>query len=331
MRYLIVSEYGNFLGLEGERLVVRADGEVLKEAVLSRLRTVFVTKKGVSLSSDLILACAARGIRIFFLDWRNVSAAALAGANQHATALFREKQFLCIRSQYAGVISAEIISSKIRNQRSVLNYFRKGLPQGSPEVLTLRDGSESLNGILKAIGQMDWLTLQHWKDELLGLEGAAANIYWSALASTGLLPKTFLSREGRGSLEITNAMLNYGYAILMSQIWTALDTAGFELYAGLFHAFRPGKPSLVLDVMEEYRAWVVDRNVIKLRFSAKGKTKLDAKLKKEISDGIFQTLEKRFPYHGKLVRLDNIVQRQVYRLAGAVADGSRYRGYSFKW
>lgn len=331
MRYLIVSEYGNFLGLEGGRLVVRADGEVLKEAVLSRLRTVFVTKKGVSLSSDLILACAARGIRIFFLDWRNVSVAALAGANQHAIAQFREKQFLCVRSQYAGVIASEIIASKIRNQRSVLNYFWKGLAPDSPGALALRNGSDLLSGILKTIGGLEWLSLKPWKDELFGLEGSGANIYWSALAGSGFLPKTFLFREGRGSLEITNAMLNYGYAILMSQIWTALDTAGFELYAGLFHTYRPGKPSLVLDAMEEYRAWVVDRNVIKLRFTAEGKTKLDAKLKKEISDGIFQTLEKRFLYHGKQVRLDNIIQRQVYRLAGAVADGKRYRGYSFKW
>lgn len=331
MRYLIVSEFGNFLGLEGGRLVVRDKGEILKEAVLSRLRTVFVTKKGVSLSSDLILACAARGIRVFFLDWRNVSVAALAGSNQHAVAQFREKQFICIRSQGAAVIASEIIASKIKNQRSVLNYFWKGLPADSLESKALRNGSDSLNDILKTIASLDWLHLMLWKDNLLGLEGAAANVYWSTLAASGLLPKTFLSREGRGSLEITNAMLNYGYAILMSQIWTALDTAGFELYAGLFHSFRPGKPSLVLDVMEEYRAWVVDRNIIKLRFLAKGKTKLDASLKKEISDRIFQTLEKRFTYHSKQVRLDNIIQRQVYRLAGAVADGKRYRGYSFKW
>ena len=331
MRYLIVSEYGNFLGLEGCRLVVRMDGEVLKEAVLSRLRTVFVTKKGISLSSDLILACAARGIRIFFIDWRNISVAALSGSNQHAVARFREKQFICIRDQRSAVIASEIIYSKIRNQRSVLNYFRKGLSEDSEESFALHSGSDSLREILRGIAHFEWLTVERWRETLLGLEGSAANIYWSSLVKAHLLPDTFLNREGRGSLEITNSMLNYGYAILMSQVWAALDNAGFELYAGFLHSFRPGKPSLVLDVMEEYRAWIVDRNIIKLRHVAQDKSRLDSSLKKSITDGIFKTLEKSFPYHGKQVRLDNIIQRQVYRLAGSVADDRSYRGYSFKW
>ena len=88
----------------------------------------------------------------------------------------------------------------------------------------------------------------------MGYEGAAATLYWQALRTAGLVPETFLTREGRGSVEIVNAALNYGYAILQSYIWSALDNAGFELYAGFLHRRRPGKPSLVLDVMEEYRA-----------------------------------------------------------------------------
>ena len=90
-------------------------------------------------------------------------------------------------------------------------------------------------------------------------------VYWRTLRTSGLLPSSFQKREGRGSLEVTNAALNYGYSILEKFCWSALENAGLELYAGLLHVDRPGKPSLVLDFMEEYRAWVVDRNIIKLR------------------------------------------------------------------
>lgn len=65
MRYLTVQNFGTSLGVEGARLVVREhDGTVIEES-LSRLRGIRIAKKGVSISSNLILECAARGIRIF--------------------------------------------------------------------------------------------------------------------------------------------------------------------------------------------------------------------------------------------------------------------------
>lgn len=67
MRYLTVQNFGTSLGVEGARLVVREhDGTVIEES-LSRLRGIRIAKKGVSISSNLILECAARGIRIFSL------------------------------------------------------------------------------------------------------------------------------------------------------------------------------------------------------------------------------------------------------------------------
>ena len=94
---------------------------------------------------------------------------------------------------------------------------------------------------------------------------------------------------------------------------------------------RPGRASLVLDVMEEYRAWVVDRNIIKLRHMLDGSTSLDKKIKQSISDAIDSTMESRVLWKGKNLRLDNIIQRQAYRLAGAVCDDKSYRGMRFKW
>ena len=60
-----------------------------------------------------------------------------------------------------------------------------------------------------------------------------------------------------------NALLNYGYGILYSQVWSALTLAGLEPFAGFLHVDRPGKPSLVLDFIEEFRQPIVDQGRVR--------------------------------------------------------------------
>ena len=72
MRHLTVSGFGDFLGVHGNRLIVRNGDNVILETALSRLRTIRIDKS-VSLSSNLILACAARGIRIYFSELLGVA------------------------------------------------------------------------------------------------------------------------------------------------------------------------------------------------------------------------------------------------------------------
>ncbi len=145
------------------------------------------------------------------------------------------------------------------------------------------------------------------------------------------MPSSFKTREGRGSQEIANAMLNFGYAILSSYIFNAIVNAGLEPYLGFYHVQRPGKPSLVLDLMEEYRAQVVDRAVIKLRQNASDKKFLEPSLKKELINEVQKVLAKRHLYRKKKVRLENIIQRQVYRLSGYFQERQKYKPYLFKW
>ena len=316
MRYLTVSSFGTALGLSGERLVVHeADGRTW-ETALSRLRTIRIEKKGISISTNLMLACAARGIRMFIVDWRGVGVVALSGLHQHAVVNIREAQFQAIHSSQGRIIAAEMIVAKIRNQRTVLLYFWKYLNKSAPEKAEkLREAADTIANIVTKT-----------KAEIENLQT------WQALRTAGLVPETFLTREGRGSVEIVNAALNYGYAILQSYIWSALDNAGFELYAGFLHRRRPGKPSLVLDVMEEYRAWVVDRNIIKLRSMLKNsKRGLTQEIKSAIVNAIDETMANAVSWQGKSVRLENALQRQAYRLAGTVVDGKHYKSIRFRW
>ncbi len=218
------------------------------------------------------------------------------------------------------LLARKIVTAKIKNQRAVLNHLGK-----YHRYATLESAAESLHeNVVKAGHAKDI-------DVLLGFEGASANGYFQALREAALFSSSFQRREGRGSQEINNAMLNLGYAVLSSYILNSIVNAGLEPYLGVMHGKRPGKMALVLDMMEEYRAWVVDRAVIKLRAQSEGETFLSQKLKKNLISEIQKTCAKKYLYRGKKHKLEHIIQRQIYRLCGHFYGEKTYKPYLFKW
>ncbi|MCY4321399.1 MAG: CRISPR-associated endonuclease Cas1, partial [Bdellovibrionaceae bacterium] len=269
MKQLVVCDFGSFIGLDQHKISIKKKDEIVSYP-LNRLRTLSIAKNGISISSDLIESLSARGIKTFFLDFRGIAHSAILGQSQHGVVSVRMAQMaFCQNNTLA--LAKKIISAKIKNQRAVLSYLDKYhksyfLKSAIQELLK---NSEKAN---------------HSKNitTLLGFEGASANNYFQALRKSKLLSSSFKKREGRGSQEINNSMLNLGYSVLSSYVLNAVINAGLEPYLGLLHSKRPGKMALVLDLMEEYRAWVVDRNVVKLRSQSEGKSSLDKKKKKTL-------------------------------------------------
>ena len=328
MRHLTITEYGQFVGVTSERVVVRGNDKILLETPLSRLRSISIAKDGVSFSSNLVLACAQRGIRLFITDWRGIAVAAIAGQHRHGIASLRKKQFEFIDSDNAKTTAAGMIYGKLRNQRAVLLYFGKYHKQHAEKI---NQAADFIDQQAKRLQSTHWPSRKQWREEIMGIEGAAAATYWQLIADLSWLGNSFEKRVGRGAPDLSNQMLNYGYSLLVSYVWSALDNAGFELYAGILHAERAGKPSLVLDMMEEYRAWVVDRQVIKLRSKINANTEFTFKLKKQLSQAIQETMASKHLYQKKRLRLETILQRQAYRLASCMVDDKRYQPMRFKW
>lgn len=318
MKHLVIADYGTFLGLDSHRLAVRQKDNV-QHYPLNRLCTISIAKRGVSFSSDLVESLSARGIKLFFLDFRGVPHSAIVGQSQHGVVAVRMAQMaFCTNDTLP--LAKKIVTAKVKNQRAVLNHLGKYHQHPS-----LRLASDEL---LRNVDQS-----QYAKDieTLLGLEGASAHAYFRSLRQAHLFSSSFQKREGRGSREINNAMLNLGYAVLGSYVLNAVINAGLEPYLGIMHTTRPGKMALVLDIMEEYRAWVVDRAVIKLRSRSEGQTALHADLKKALIGEIQQTCAKKYRYRGKKHKLEHIIQRQLYRLCGHFYGEKLYKPYLFKW
>jgi CRISPR-associated protein Cas1 len=330
-KHLCIDEYGSFIGKTSERLTVSQGGELKIEIPLSRLRSVNILKGGISLSSDIIEACSLRGIKIFFLDFRNVAHTAITSTASHAVANVRRAQFLTIESDYGKEIARVLILGKLKNQRATLQYFYKYLKNTDKQSDKLETAIAKIKDITESLKTTELANNENWLQIVMGKEGGAASIYFDAIGAELLGETDFYTRIGRGADDIVNSALNYGYVILTSFVWQSIINAGLEAYAGVLHTNRPGKPSLVLDVMEEYRAWVVDRNIIKLKAHLIGKKYLDAELKKQIITEINTTMNKKYLYNGKNLSLQGLMQRQVYRLTGAFMQQNHYKSYIFKW
>ncbi len=326
MKHVAIVEFGGFLGISGERLVVRNGDVVVAEYPLSHIRSVTIAKRGTSISSDLLLACAVRNIFFQLLDFKGCAVTGLLPLNRHATVNIRRAQFRFLEGPSSAEVAFAFIRGKLHNQSVVLKYFSKYHHQPC-----LQEGAAAIKRITMRMKE-DELPAAGWRGRLLGHEGAAAGIYWAALKDGGMFSDSFQGRVGRGASDSVNSMLNYGYSVLSGHVWQALANAGLELYAGVLHADRPGKPSLVLDMMEEYRPWLVDRVVIKMSRDEKGEQEaLSLAARKRLIGEIQYAFAKKLHYHGRKLRLESILQRQCYRLAGTFTGHRKYRPYLFKW
>ncbi|MBZ7984660.1 CRISPR-associated endonuclease Cas1 [Campylobacter sp. RM12647] len=317
LKHLVVNSYGVYLGLKSARLVVKKDGELIKEYPLKNLKTISIKSRGVGLSSDLAYACGVRGVKIFFNDFK--SHLALHTLHEHKSVNVIKHQILSEQNGKDLALAKELIIGKIKNQRSTILYFSRYLQDD----LLKQKTTEQLKTFINELK-----TYKMTKDSIFGIEGSAAKVYFDYLRQTRLLGDEFVNRMGRYADDNVNKALNYGYAILLNIIYKSVINAGLNPYFGVLHSLRSAKPSLVLDIMEEYRSFLVDRNIIKLRHQLKGDFN---ECKKLISNEIFNSLAKKLPHNHSKLSLESIIQRQVYKLSGFLCGANNYHSYVFRW
>ncbi|MDI9347685.1 MAG: type II CRISPR-associated endonuclease Cas1 [Methylacidiphilales bacterium] len=321
MKHIVIVKFGSFIGVKSQRLrvvVKDKDGESETQYPLNRLKTINIAKRGVSISSDLICALSSRGIKLFISDYKG-PVSTLNSINNHGNVMLKIKQATIPYSLRLS-LAKQFMFGKIKNQRATLLYLNKN------------DKNQQVNYACDEIKQILSLVENTFTlEELMGVEGSAANIYFSTLKNNGLFPSSFILREGRGATEITNSMLNFGYAILSTYAMNAILNCGLEPYIGIFHSQRYGRLSLVQDIIEEYRSWVVDRVVSKLKHTASDSNELSTEIKQALISNIQHTFQTKYLYKNKKIALEHILQRQLYKLSGAIVNNTQYKPYLFKW
>lgn len=334
--HLVVDKYGAFLGKKSERLVVREQGKVVTEVPLFDLKQVTVASAGVSLSTDVIRECTERGIEIIFLSSSGRPYARLSSPDLTATVITRREQILAYLDQRGVDFAKAVVRGKVKNQAGVLKYFSRHRKTADPVTYTtLQDAAAAIASIEPEIDRVQAACIDEARGTLLSIEGRSAQEYWTALAQILSGRVDFPGREHRGAQDPFNACLNYGYGILYSQVWGAVTLAGLEPFAGFLHVDRPGRPSLVLDLVEEHRQAVVDRPVVAL-FTKGFKSELEdgrlnADARKKIAQAVLERLEDREGYEGKKHLFRSIIQLQAQHLAMFLRRERKYQPFVASW
>ena len=153
----------------------------------------------------------------------------------------------------------------------------------------------------------------------------------------------FTTRNRRPPKDPVNAMLSFAYAILLKDCFSALCTVGFDPYHGFFHVGRHGKPSLALDLMEEFRAIISDSVVLTLinneTLTAKDfmSWRESCQLTEEGRKRFFETYEQRkatvvtHPVFGYKMSYGRMLEVQARMLAAHVrGDIPEYTGFTVR-
>jgi CRISPR-associated protein Cas1 len=333
---LVLSGFGMYLGKKSERLQVKLGGKAVYEFPFFRISEVVVASRGVSLSSDLLKEFCERGIRLSFVEASGRPYAMLSSPVLTATVESRREQLLAYSDQRGLDFARLIVRGKIRNQRHLLLYFGKYLKQADAARFHIVSATaRKLRALELQARRIEGTAIGEKRAELMGLEGVAGRLYWEGVRAIVESKAEFMGRVHQGASDAFNALLNYGYGILYAHVWGAVVNAGLEPFAGYLHVDRPGKPSLVLDMVEEFRQPVVDRTVI--AFTNLGQQiamkdgMLDESTRKTIAQKILERLAARESFRGQQYQVRSIIQMQARSLVSFLRGKGPYKPFSFRW
>lgn len=183
------------------------------------------------------------------------------------------------------------------------------------------------------------INVENSKLKIMGIEGKASTEYWSSISK--LLPSNlgFKKRINRHPTDITNAMLNYAYAILASEVAKILVLNGLDSFCGFLHFDRDKRNSLIFDVIEEFRQQIVDKVVFSLLNTKQiGSSDLDNRnntikldKRKLIVSKILDKLNSRIKYMDKNLTYLEIIDLQVKQIIEYILNGTKYNGFYLRW
>lgn len=266
MRHLLntlyVTTQGAYLSREGETVLVRVDQEAKLRLPIHTLGGI-VCFGQVSCSPPLMALCGERNVAISFLSENGKFYARIQGPVSGNVLLRREQYRRADSEAFSAKIAQSVVLAKVANCRTVLLRGIRDHAE-NPQLPALEAAGVRLARLLDdpaLRGQAVAL------DAVRGLEGDAARTYFDVFDHLITAQKDdffFRERSRRPPLDNLNALLSFFYTLLVHDVTAALETVGLDPAVGYLHRDRPGRPSLALDLMEEFRPVLADRLALSL-------------------------------------------------------------------
>lgn len=251
MGTLYITQDDSFIGKTDERLTVRANKKTLLDVPMIKVDGVVVLGRA-TVSPAVVMELLERKIALSFLTH---TGRYLGRLEPELT-----KNIFVRAAQWKAIAPSEPALHLVRGfVRGKLKNYRNALLRGQREFPDLKLQS-AITQLEQAIAPIETTGTI---DSLRGLEGSGSAAYFG---SFNALIRTegfrFTTRNRRPPLDPVNALLSLGYALLRHDIQSAVNVVGFDPYLGYLHTERYGRPSLALDLMEEFRPLVVDAIVL---------------------------------------------------------------------
>lgn len=303
---IIVNEFGSYLSKKENRFVIRTK-EKKEEYSADQIEQIIISSPS-SISEGAVKLAIEQNIDIVYTSYNGKPFARIYPCTLGGTTLTRREQARAYFDRRGIIIVKEILKSKLKNQLFLIKRLSK--TRGKiffSEIKVLEKNLQEIENVEES-------NINSLRETLLGYEGYGASIYFKCLSK--ICPLKNRNPDGQ---DIFNISLNYGYGILYSEAEKACVLSGLDPYLGFLHMDRYGKPSMVLDLVEQFRP-IIDRAIINL-FVRKQLSEMDLEKigdaiiltkdgRTKIIEEVMKTLNWKVIYKNKKLPISNIILEQ---------------------
>ncbi len=331
---VIVYTPGIVIGHRNNRVVLSLQRKIVLSRPLIRVKSLLIQARGVSMSSDLVEACAKAEVPIVFSKPGGDCYAMVHASQMSSRPDLGLIQIKAIDNGSALAWAKEFVLGKVRNQLNLLKFYLRHRDDEDPVYAAkMAEAEPKFERLQEKVEEIPIaLPYEQPRNQLFAYEGQAGALYWEVVRL--LLPKEidYPGRVTRGATDLVNACLNYGYSLLYPRIERALLLAGLNVYASLLHAPQDGKPSLSFDLIEPFRAPVVDRAVFSMltrgrNLSVTTAGRLTSESARLVVEAVLGRLGSLVPYRSEKLTLEQVIQKQSYLLARSLRGEARFRSF----
>jgi CRISP-associated protein Cas1 len=269
MRHLLntlyVTTQGAYLAREGETVQVRVEKETRLQVPIHTLGGI-VCFGQVSCSPPLMGLCGEKSVAISFLTEHGKFLARVQGPVSGNVLLRREQYRRADSEAFSAQVAQAVVLAKVANCRTVLLRALRDHADSVPPAQSSALGAAAAR-LARLLEDPVLRNSEALVDAVRGLEGDAARTYFEVfdhLVTTQKDDFFFHERSRRPPLDNLNSLLSFFYTLLAHDVTAALESVGLDPAVGYLHRDRPGRPSLALDLMEEFRPVLADRLALSL-------------------------------------------------------------------
>ncbi len=259
MNTIYINTPGRYLSLDGENVVIWENKEKITQLPLQNVERI-IAFGSAGASPALMEKCVADQRELLFISRSGKILARVEGEFNGNVLLRRTQYRIADDTEKSLAIAKNMIAAKIHNCRSVLERMIRDHALRIDTSLFSQKSQYLQQAVNTVMAAPDAATLR-------GIEGEAASVYFSVFDDMILQQKEdfqFKGRNKRPPLDYVNALLSFAYSLATSMCVLGLESVGLDPYVGFLHTDRPGRRSLALDLVEEFRASMCDRFVLTL-------------------------------------------------------------------